>query len=100
MREGSDGAEHQLWTPCPPGAPGGMQMSLMDIPSDELLAPDVLPSDFQAAIDKVRPSVSPSDLRQFEAWTKMYGMEGVSDSSETPRKWPLEKVPGMDQLQT
>jgi len=56
-------------------------MTLMQIRPEELLAPEVLPSDFQAALRKVRPSVSPSDLHQFQAWTNKYGMDGETGTT-------------------
>lgn len=64
------------WTPCSPGADGAVAMKLMDVPASELLSPDVLPSDFEAALEKVRPSVSPADLKDHEAFTSTFGMEG------------------------
>lgn len=64
------------WTPCSPGADGAVAMKLMDVPAIELLSPDVLPTDFDAALEKVRPSVSPADLKDHEAFTSTFGMEG------------------------
>lgn len=75
-KTGSDGVVREFWTPCSPGMPGAVEMSLMDVKSEELLEPDVLPSDFEAAIEKCRPSVSPDDLKQHEVFTANFGMEG------------------------
>ena len=55
----------QLLLPVP-GAPGAVQMTLMQVPPAELLSPDVLPSDFEAALENCRPSVSSKDLKAHE----------------------------------
>merc|ERR1719382_116648 len=60
---GEDGVTREYWTPCSPGDPQGVGKTLMEINGKELLEPDVLASDFESAIEKVRPSVSPDDLR-------------------------------------
>mmetsp|Transcript_84271 Transcript_84271/g.272759 ORF Transcript_84271/g.272759 Transcript_84271/m.272759 type:complete len:489 (-) Transcript_84271:284-1750(-) len=83
-RPGADGAPRQRWSPCSPDAPGAVQMTLMQIQPEELLEPEVMPSDFEAALKKVRPSVSPSDLRQFQTFTQMYGMEGNAEDTAGP----------------
>merc|ERR1712159_722807 len=36
-----DGSSKLMWTPCSPGMQGAVEMSLMDVPSEELLEPDV-----------------------------------------------------------
>mmetsp|Transcript_7334 Transcript_7334/g.20326 ORF Transcript_7334/g.20326 Transcript_7334/m.20326 type:complete len:448 (-) Transcript_7334:143-1486(-) len=76
QQPGPDGVMRQYWTPCSPGAPGAVEMSLMDVPAAELLEPKVLVSDFEAALEKCRPSVSPADLKAHEDFTNSYGMEG------------------------
>lgn len=70
-----DGVVKQWWRPCSPGSPGAVEMTLMQVPRDELLEPDVLASDFELAIEKCRPSVSQDDLKQYEDWTAQYGSE-------------------------
>ncbi|CAE8710474.1 unnamed protein product, partial [Polarella glacialis] len=75
-KTGADGVVRQYWTPCSPGAPGATEMSLMDVNPAELLEPNVLPGDFEAALEKVRPSVSPGDLKQHEEFTALFGMDG------------------------
>jgi len=76
-RAGPDGVNKEYWVPCSPGAPGAVQMTLMQVPPAELLSPDVLPSDFEAALENCRPSVSSKDLKAHEDFTKEYGMEGA-----------------------
>jgi len=51
-------------------------MTLFDVKPDELLEPEVLFEDFVHACERVRPSVSPGDLRAHENFTAKYGMEG------------------------
>mmetsp|Transcript_22091 Transcript_22091/g.61921 ORF Transcript_22091/g.61921 Transcript_22091/m.61921 type:complete len:446 (+) Transcript_22091:27-1364(+) len=74
-KTGPDGAVRTLWTPCSPGDPAGTAMELMQVPDDELLPPNVLGADFEAALERCRPSVSPEDLGRFEDWTKQFGSE-------------------------
>jgi len=66
----------QYWTPCSPGDPEAVEMSLMSVPGEELLEPKVLAADFDIALEKCRPSVSPADLKAHEDFTNLYGMEG------------------------
>jgi len=75
-KAGEGGAVSQFWTPCSPGDPNRVEKTLMEIPGDELLEPDVLAADFEAALEKCRPSVSLGDLKQHEEFTQNYGMDG------------------------
>lgn len=72
----NDGVARQFWTPCSPGDADRVEKSLMEIEGKELLKPDVLFSDFEAALEKVRPSVSPDDLQQHQEFTNNFGMDG------------------------
>jgi len=76
QQPGPDGAMRQFWTPCSPGDPAAVEMSLMSVPGEELLEPKVVKSDFDAALEKCRPSVAPADLKAHEEFTNSYGMEG------------------------
>jgi len=78
---GADGTQRQYWSPCSPTTPGAVEMTLMQVRSEELLEPDVLPADFDAALKKVRPSVSKDDLRQHQVFTQMYGVDGDVDAA-------------------
>eukprot|EP00928_Gymnodinium_smaydae_P061327 TRINITY_DN45429_c0_g1_i1.p1 TRINITY_DN45429_c0_g1~~TRINITY_DN45429_c0_g1_i1.p1 ORF type:complete len:491 (-),score=102.89 TRINITY_DN45429_c0_g1_i1:83-1444(-) len=71
-----DGSEKQYWQPCSPGDPNAQEKTLMEVNSDELLEPEVMAGDFEVALEKIRPSVSPKDLLQHEEFTSQYGMEG------------------------
>jgi vacuolar protein-sorting-associated protein 4 len=73
---GPDGVVREYWTPCSPGVPGAVEKSLMDVPAAELLEPRVLVGDFELALEKCRPSVSPGDLKAHEEFTKDFGMDG------------------------
>jgi len=66
----------QYWQPCSPADVSAVEMTLMDVKPDQLLEPDVLLSDFEAALDRCRPSVSHGDLKRQEEFTEQYGMEG------------------------
>ena len=64
---------HDLLIPCSPGAPGAIEMSWMSVPGDRLLEPPVTVYDFLTAIDNTRATVTSTDLKQFEDWTKDFG---------------------------
>ncbi|KAK4536707.1 hypothetical protein CDCA_CDCA09G2732 [Cyanidium caldarium] len=66
-----------MWTPCSPGAPGAVEMSLLDVPPDRLLVPDVCAADFEEVLCTARPSVAKRDLDAYERFTQEYGQEGV-----------------------
>jgi len=51
-------------------------MSLMDINPVELMEPSVLPADFEVALEKTKSSISQDQLREHEAWTEQFGMDG------------------------
>lgn len=75
-KTGADDVAGEFWTPCSPGDPQRVEKSLMEINGKELREPDVMPADFEAAIEKVRPSVSPDDLKQHQEFTNNFGMDG------------------------
>ena len=64
-------------TPCSPGDPGAVEMSWMDIETDQLLEPPLQVKDFIKAIKASRPTVSGEDLHRNEDWTKEFGSEGA-----------------------
>lgn len=65
-----------LLTPCSPGEPGAIEMTLNDVPSDKLLPPAVSKNDFIKALKTARPSVSLDDLAEYEQFTREFGQEG------------------------
>lgn len=58
-------------------APGAKAMSLMDIPTDKLITPEVTLDDFVKVMKTSKSSVSQADLKAQEDWTKEFGMEGA-----------------------
>ena len=56
---------------------GAMRMSLWDVPTDKLKAPDVLYSDFKIVMRSSVTSVSPEELERFKEWTKLFGQDGA-----------------------
>lgn len=66
----------QMWIPCSPGAPGATEMNLMDINPVELMEPSVLLADFEVALENCKSSISQDQLREHEAWTEQFGMDG------------------------
>lgn len=67
---------HDLLTPCSPGEPGAIEMTLADVPSDKLYPPTVSKLDFIKALETSRPSVSRDDLISYEKFTSEFGQEG------------------------
>ena len=64
-------------TPCSPGDAGAIEMSWVDVETDQLLEPPLQVKDFVKAIKGARPTVSASDLERNEQWTKEFGSEGA-----------------------
>ncbi len=62
------------WTPCSPGAQGAKEMSWSEIESDELLEPPLKVADFLRSLETTRPTVSASDIKKHEDWTKESGI--------------------------
>jgi len=56
---------------------GAMRMSLWDVPTEKLKAPEVLYSDFQTVMRSSVTSVSPEELERFKEWTKLFGQDGA-----------------------
>ncbi|KAK0382667.1 hypothetical protein NLU13_9973 [Sarocladium strictum] len=66
----------RMLTPCSPGDPEGIEMTYDKVNSDELLAPDVVLKDFEAALEDSNKSVGKEDLEKQVEWTQEYGTDG------------------------
>ncbi|KAM3142551.1 hypothetical protein pb186bvf_005453 [Paramecium bursaria] len=68
----------QKITPAPNDAQGPdiVEMSFMDIQSNELFIPDISFKDFEQSLQSAKKSVGQELLVQFEKWTKDFGQEG------------------------
>ncbi|KAK5239147.1 Vacuolar protein sorting-associated protein 4, partial [Exophiala xenobiotica] len=64
-------------TPCSPGDTGAMEMTWVDIESEQLLEPPLTVKDFMRAIKASRPTVSGEDLKRNADWTAEFGSEGA-----------------------
>ncbi|KAG9892624.1 suppressor protein of bem1/bed5 double mutants, partial [Aureobasidium melanogenum] len=64
-------------TPCSPGDQGAMEMTWMDVETDQLLEPPLMVKDFIKAIKASRPTVSQEDLKHNAEWTAEFGSEGA-----------------------
>ncbi|KAG9592584.1 suppressor protein of bem1/bed5 double mutants, partial [Aureobasidium melanogenum] len=64
-------------TPCSPGDQGAMEMTWMDVETDQLLEPPLMVKDFVKAIKASRPTVSQEDLKHNAEWTAEFGSEGA-----------------------
>lgn len=65
-----------MLTPCSPGDPNAIEMTLDKVSSDQLLPPKVLYRDFLKALKSAKPSVSQDDLGDFVKFTQEFGQEG------------------------
>ena len=72
MRDGK-----RMLTPCSPGDPDKIEMTYDGVDSDELLAPDVVLKDFEAALEDSHPTVSKDDVEKQMEWTNEFGSEGA-----------------------
>lgn len=55
-----------LFTPCSPGAPGAMKMTLTDVDGNNFLEPIVSMSDMMMSLITSKPSVNEADIRKLE----------------------------------
>eukprot|EP01038_Epipyxis_sp_PR26KG_P007289 gene7289-9931_t len=55
---------------------GSERMSLYDVPSDKLIVPLIIYSDFEKALKKAHSSVGADELQRFVSWTEEFGQEG------------------------
>jgi vacuolar protein-sorting-associated protein 4 len=70
------GVQDFLWEPCSSGERAAVEMSLYDIPTNQLKPLDTRVQHFEHSVRNTKPSVGPEDLGRFEEWTKQYGQEG------------------------
>ncbi|KIY62200.1 AAA-domain-containing protein [Cylindrobasidium torrendii FP15055 ss-10] len=66
------------WTPCSPGDADAQEKTWSDIESDELLEPPLRINDFLKSLESVRPTVTESDIKRHDEWTKESGNDGSS----------------------
>ncbi|KAF9527090.1 katanin p60 ATPase domain-containing protein [Crepidotus variabilis] len=71
----SDGLK--MWTPCSPGDPDAVEKSWQDVETDELLEPPLRVGDFLKSLESTRKTVSDSDIRKHDEWTKESGADGA-----------------------
>lgn len=65
-----------LLTPCSPGDPDAIEMTLDQVDGDKLLPPVISKYDFIKALKTSKPSVGQDDLAQYEKFTKEFGQDG------------------------
>lgn len=69
------GSEGKL-TPCSPGDEGAVEMSWLDIGTDELQEPELVVKDFIRAVKNNRPTVNAADIQNHVKFTDDFGQEG------------------------
>lgn len=64
------------YVPMEPSYNGGdiVQSSVYDLPQGSLFLPDLTKSDLEAALKRAKSSVAKSDLKQYEEWTREFGV--------------------------
>mmetsp|Transcript_27287 Transcript_27287/g.91292 ORF Transcript_27287/g.91292 Transcript_27287/m.91292 type:complete len:358 (+) Transcript_27287:345-1418(+) len=60
---------------CSPGHPEAREMTLADVDPDKVMPADVTMNDFRKALRNAKPTVSASDLKRYEQFTKDFGQE-------------------------
>lgn len=63
-------------TPCSPGDDGAIEMSWLDIATDELQEPELVVKDFIRAVKNNRPTVNAADIQNHVKFTDDFGQEG------------------------
>lgn len=63
-------------TPCSPGDPGAIEMSWLDIGTDELQEPELTIKDFIKGVKNNRPTVNEADIKNHTQFTNDFGQEG------------------------
>ena len=61
---------HEKLMPCAPSEPDAVEMDWTQVPSDQLLEPPVMLSDFFAVIKDIRRSVSDAEAQRMASWTR------------------------------
>ena len=64
------------YQPCPPSAPGGIEMNMYDIPDGRLKEPPVCLDDYMQALTRIKPSVCVEDLARYQDFTDKFGQDG------------------------
>lgn len=71
------GSSQRKLMPCSPGDKGAVEMSWMDVESDELDLPPLELKDFIRSVGSTRPTVNSKDLEKQIEFTNDFGQEGA-----------------------
>ncbi|KAK6363166.1 Vacuolar protein sorting-associated protein 4 [Orbilia blumenaviensis] len=81
MKDENDDREERVvrrkLTPCSPGDNGAMEMTWVDVKSEDLAEPPLTLKDFVKAVQSSRPTVSQEDVKKSNDWTAEFGSEGA-----------------------
>ncbi|KAF3202469.1 Vacuolar protein sorting-associated protein 4 [Orbilia oligospora] len=81
MKDENDDREERVvkrkLTPCSPGDKGAMEMTWVDVKSEDLAEPPLTLKDFVKAVQSSRPTVSQEDVKKSNDWTAEFGSEGA-----------------------
>lgn len=67
---------HNLWTPCSPGDPKGVEKTWMEIPGDKLCEPEVDFKMMEHSLRSQKKAVNAEDLKKLEDFAADFGQEG------------------------
>lgn len=62
-----------LYTPCAPTCADAVETSIWELPFNSLKLPDLNGEYLQKSLEKLRPSVSATEVKAFEEWTRSFG---------------------------
>ncbi|KAK6536391.1 Vacuolar protein sorting-associated protein 4 [Arthrobotrys megalospora] len=81
MKDENDDREERVvkrkLTPCSPGDKGALEMTWVDVKSEDLAEPPLILKDFVKAVQSSRPTVSAEDVKRSNEWTAEFGSEGA-----------------------
>ena len=67
---------YDLWSPCSPGDPKGVEKTLMDIPGDKLCEPEVDFRMVENSLKNQKKTVNEEDLKKLLDFASDFGQEG------------------------
>ena len=65
-----------FYSPCERNSCGAIRMRMSDFPGEKYEVRGVSMGDFEKALEKCNPTVSETDLEEYEKWTEDFGQNG------------------------
>jgi len=83
-----DGSVSYRYAPCTPDTPGSVRLDMMQLTCETLAVPDVDYTHFERTLATFKPSVSSEELKTYEEFTRMFGIEGTAATGEEEEEEP------------